>query len=93
MEAQESKCPLCDGQVTFIGDPSRKTAEYTCEGSCGTYTFNDEFLREMQNSQHWERTRKDLARALALGVVRERDFNCEVDIRQAMISLSRTEKS
>ena len=83
MKALERECPcfLCDSQAGVItgDDPSRRTTDYKCD-KCGEYTFNDQLLTDMQNSQHWEQTRKDLARALQLGAVRNRRFETAQDV-------------
>jgi hypothetical protein len=83
-------CPLCDSRraTTVAGDARLHTTDYQCD-KCGPYTFDDDLLRRMENSQDWEQTRERLALALQRGVVRNRRFETEQDGGVAIGDLDR----
>ena len=90
MRWNQEGCPLCDSRrVTSVaGDARIHATDYQCD-KCGPYTFDDDLLRRMQNSQAWEQTRERLALALQRGVVRNRRFETEQDVGFAIGDLDR----
>ena len=85
---EECDCPLCDSHATEKFDGPTSTLHFHCE-KCGEYRISDILLAMMLTEHHWEQMRKRLGLALQRGVVRNRVFNHEQDIMNAMGELNR----